>query len=567
MKMVKQGLTITLIALQVWQPVLAGVVASNPQITQDQAANGVPVVNIATPGQSGISHNTYTRFDVDRQGLILNNSGQPVNTQLGGFIPGNANLHSGSARLILNEVSGNLPSQLKGYMEIAGQKAEMIIANPAGITCDGCGFINTSRGTLTTGKPLFGSDGSLNGFRVEDGMLAIDGLGLNASNTDRLNLYSRALVLNAELHARDVNVMTGTNDINVVNGVVTPTASGSTTPTFSIDSSSLGGMYANRIRLVGTEAGVGMRLAAPVAAMNGNLEITSNGDVRLVRASATQRVDVRAEGNVAIDSDGAGDRDGISSGAGTTLRATGAVTLASGADITGTVIGLMADSVDTENDSDIAARGALVIDAANMQLAGTIASRQTITLTGNTLANQGQMAANTGLTITASSLDNSGRISSAGGNGRLTVAGELRNDGGIIQQAGTLDITAAGVSSINGAIAANGNLSIAATNTSVDNTGGLLQGNTGIFVRATGLVNSSGEVVSNGDIHLLLDDGAIDNRNGLIETLGNIDLLAKGLLQNSGGRFRSGADMTFTLDAFDRALAGGSFAADGLWKI
>ena len=121
-------LAVGLIALQVWQPVLAGVVANHPQITQGQAANGVPVVNIATPGRTGISHNTYSRFDVDRQGLILNNSGQPVNTQLGGFIPGNANLPGGSARLILNEVSGSLPSQLKGYMEIAGQKAEM---NPA----------------------------------------------------------------------------------------------------------------------------------------------------------------------------------------------------------------------------------------------------------------------------------------------------------------------------------------------------------------------------------------------------------------------------------------------------
>mgnify|MGYP006199188575 CR=1 FL=1 len=191
MNMVKQGLTITLVALQVWQPVLAGVVASNPQITQDQAANGVPVVNIATPGQSGISHNTYTRFDVDRQGLILNNSGQPVNTQLSGYIPGNPNLHSAGARLILNEVSGHLPSQLKGYMEIAGQKAEMIIANPAGITCNGCGFINTPNVTLTTGKPVIDQTGQLKSYQVDGGAVTIDVARDHADGLAHLRLGKR----------------------------------------------------------------------------------------------------------------------------------------------------------------------------------------------------------------------------------------------------------------------------------------------------------------------------------------------------------------------------------------
>ncbi|MGX9080349.1 two-partner secretion domain-containing protein, partial [Klebsiella pneumoniae] len=58
----------------------------------------------------------------------------------------------------------------------------VIVANPNGITCDGCGFINTTRGTLTTGTPVFGNDGSLSAFRVARGTIRLEGNGLDAGN-------------------------------------------------------------------------------------------------------------------------------------------------------------------------------------------------------------------------------------------------------------------------------------------------------------------------------------------------------------------------------------------------
>lgn len=50
--------------------------------------------------------------------------------------------------MILNEVNGGSPSQLHGYIEVAGQRAKVVIAN-AGIS----GFINASRATPTTSTP------------------------------------------------------------------------------------------------------------------------------------------------------------------------------------------------------------------------------------------------------------------------------------------------------------------------------------------------------------------------------------------------------------------------------
>ena len=310
----------------------------------DTTANGIPLVQIATPNASGLSHNQYTQYNVDPSGLILNNSAGNVLTQQAGYVPGNQNLANGSARIILNEVTGTSASQLNGYTEVAGQKAEVIIANPNGISCNGCGFINTSRGVLTTGTPVFGGSGSLDAFHVTGGEINIGASGLNASNTDQLDLIARSVKVNGELWGNNLNLITGANQVNYANLGVQVINGDANKPTVGIDVAQLGGMYANKICLVGTEAGVGVNSQSNIATQAGDIVIDNQGVVTLAGNTS-------ASGNLNINS-------------GTGIQSTG--TLQSQQSTQLTTLG------DLTNSGNIYALGNLTAQAANITTSGNM---------------------------------------------------------------------------------------------------------------------------------------------------------------------------------------------------
>ena len=259
-------LSYTLCILLAGQPLLPalaqGVNVAEGNARVDQAANDVPVVNIATPNQAGISHNKYNEFNVGKEGMILNNAtGQLNQTQLGGLIQNNPNLQaSKEAQGIINEVVAPNPSQLQGYLEVAGKQASVMVANPYGITCDGCGVINAPGVTLTNGKPQFDKQGALEALEVKKGGVTIGGKGLDGSGADYVDILSRATELNGKINAKNLSLTQGTNRISFKDGTVKPIAGDGAKPQLAVDTKALGGMYANKIRLVATEDGVGVNL-------------------------------------------------------------------------------------------------------------------------------------------------------------------------------------------------------------------------------------------------------------------------------------------------------------------
>ncbi len=390
--------------------------------TLDQAPNGVPVVNIANPNPQGLSHNRYSRFNVAPQGAILNNSRESVTqTQLGGLIYGNPQLQN-NAKVILNEVSGAQASQLEGYTEVAGPAADIVIANPNGISINGAGFINAPRVTLTTGKPEIDSEGRLGGYRVEQGQISINGQGLDASRQDSLSLYSETLKLNARLHANDAAIVLGSNRIAADGRVQVLQRNGQVTGV-ALDSSAVGGMYAGKIRIVGTAQGFGVNLPPEVVASEGDIDISANGDLKVDQLAATGRIDMHSATTLQLDGK-------IQSAADTRITATRLET-ATGSRLTADGQ-LSIESDQLEHRGEMSSRGDLSLRAKALDNGGQALSGQSLEIEADRLSNTGQLHANGDMRLRVGELENPGRVSATG---HLGIEATLVENSGSLQAA------------------------------------------------------------------------------------------------------------------------------------
>ncbi|BEO60055.1 hypothetical protein SMQE30_04780 [Serratia marcescens] len=568
-------------------PVMAdGIVADGganpsqrPEVINTQ--NGLPQVNITAPNQAGVSHNQYQQFDVDAKGAILNNSAVMTSTQMAGMIQGNPNLNPNSApaRVILNEVNSNNPSQLRGFMEVAGGKAQVIVANPAGIVCNGCGTINAGRMTLTTGKPQLNADGSLAGYQVERGVVRIEGGGLNGDarhDTEYVDILARAVEVNAGVWAKEgVSVVAGRNRVSADGKTATPLSDdGSTRPELAIDMGQMGGMYSGSIRMIGTEAGVGVRNQngqvqagktltvssegklswqsdAPDAATQagGNIQLAAKGDIET-------HGKVYSGGQLAVQS-----REGMLTQSGT-LAAAGDVHLNAARGIQSSghlLVGSNADStlvqdanLQLDSQGDIRASGSLLsqkdvnasgrrVDISGAQVVagrtaltardGGVALRQStvdsselaVSTKGNVDAQQARVKA-AHWTVDADNLFNQQATWSqtGGGESRFTLAGLLDNSDSAIE-AQNLRLSASQLVNQRGRLVALGD---AAQHWQV----GVL------------LDNADGTLGSNGDLRL--DAGRLDNQGGTVKTQAGLTLHADGAVNNTGGNLLAGNGLT-----------------------
>lgn len=276
----KRSVLIAMLSLNIIPGVASAAIA--PDISAPNVAvnvkDGVEIIKINEANASGLSHNVFTQFDVSSSGAVFNNSVNDVNSQLAGMINGNSNFVNGiAAQTILNEVVSNNPSSLNGIMEIAGQKANLIIANQKGITGNGLGFINTDRAILTTGNPVLNEAGALTGFNVTEGTVAIAGTN-NTSGADTTEILSKKVDVNGNITANVLKVVTGSNAINFADLACSNTNGDIVETGYAIDITAIGGMNGNSIYLVSSDNGTGVKNDGIIYGAD-NVELTSNGDI------------------------------------------------------------------------------------------------------------------------------------------------------------------------------------------------------------------------------------------------------------------------------------------------
>ncbi len=256
-----------------------------------QADTGATVVNIVAPSASGLSHNQYQDFNVDLTGVVLNNALEDGSSQLAGQLSANSNLNGQAASVILNEVISRNPSFLLGKQEIFGIAADYVLANPNGITCNGCGFINTTQASLVVGNPLV-DDGKLQGFNTFDNQNSLNIRQNGLSHTDVLNLIAPRIDNHGQVvTVKNLNIITGNNQISADGSVL---ASQQANPG-ALDSYYFGSMQAGRIRLLNTAEGSGVNLQGKMTA-DDSIDIESHGDVKL-EAATLKGGDIALRGN------------------------------------------------------------------------------------------------------------------------------------------------------------------------------------------------------------------------------------------------------------------------------
>ena len=249
---------------------------SAPSTTLFSSGNGTPQINIATP-QSGISQNKFSDFNVGSDGLILNNSQSGGKSVIGGSVGANSNLStSGPATVILNEVTSSNASTLTGTTEVFGGKAAVIIANPNGIGCNGCNFINTNRTTLTTGWPTVNGDQV--DLRVAEGTVNIGRGGFNSEGS--ADLIGRHVIIDGEVQADDDLIVSGGSqqfNYNNSSRQSAPILNVKKSP-FAVDATQFGALTAGNIRIHGNESGLGVNAYGDIST-SGNVRLSSSGDL------------------------------------------------------------------------------------------------------------------------------------------------------------------------------------------------------------------------------------------------------------------------------------------------
>jgi len=380
----------------------------------DESRNGVPIVNISTPNDRGVSINEFKEYNVDEKGQILNNADNVGRSYLGGLINANPNLAPNqAANLIILQVNGSNRSQIEGYLEaLSRQKVDVILANENGLYINNSGTINIKNFTATTGK-LNLKDGDFVGIDVEKGNVLIGPKGFNGNNTDYVDIIAKTLELRGNIVANNLNIKTGSNDKNSSN-------------TLAIDASELGGMYAGVIKIVSTDKGVGVNSDSFIVSKDKKLEITADGQIKINKVQA-KGIDIKGKEYV--------QKDLTYSDGDISIKAD-KIKLA-GTGMSGNKVSLNGD---VENSSNISAKENL--NSKNFSNTGLVQVNDKIEVLGN-VNNTGEILTNNSFTakdvkttgkliskdnINVSNLENSGVITS---NNKLNIDGKLNNAGEI----------------------------------------------------------------------------------------------------------------------------------------
>lgn len=276
------------------------------QVVSDGSTNTNVVVNAdgsVTVGiagaPNGISHNRYTEFNVPKPGVQLDNRTE-------------------AARTIVNEVTGTSRTDIEGPVEVLGQRAHVIVANPNGIVIDGGRFVNTGRVALTTGQisttqrqiaPGIFQDNVVS--TVNGGTITVKGGGLSGQ-MDAIDLIAHSIRVDGPITNESTNagasirLVAGSSSTEFDSSVLPGntglswgniTGAGATSDgAVLVEITRPGVLRANRIGVEVSDLGAGVRFAGEGYATARSFTLSADGRVDFSGAKIEAPVGISASG-------------------------------------------------------------------------------------------------------------------------------------------------------------------------------------------------------------------------------------------------------------------------------
>ncbi|HBD4961640.1 TPA: hemagglutinin repeat-containing protein, partial [Escherichia coli] len=477
-----------------------------------------------------------------------NATGKLNPTQLGGLIQNNPNLKAGGeAKGIINEVTGGNRSLLQGYTEVAGKAANVMVANPYGITCDGCGFINTPHATLTTGRPVMNADGSLQALEVTEGSITINGAGLDGTRSDAVSIIARATEVNAALHAKDLTVTAGANRVTA-DGRVSALKGEGDVPKVAVDTGALGGMYARRIHLTSTESGVGVNL--------GNL-YAREGDIILNSAGKLVLKNSLAGGNTTVTGTDVSLSGDNKAGGNLSVTGTTGLTLNQSRLVTDKNLVLSSSGQIVQNGGELTAGQNAMLSAQHLnQTSGAVNAAENVTLTTTgDITLKGRSVAGKTLTVSSGSLNNGGTL--VAGRDATVKTGTFSNTGAV--QGNGLKVTATDLTST-GSIKSGSTLDISARNATLSGDAGAKDS---ARVTVSGTLENRGRLVSDDVLTLsatqINNSGTLSGAKELVASADTLTTTEKSVTNSDGNLMLNSASSTLA----GETSAGGTVSVKG----
>ena len=543
-----------------------------------KTASGIDQLDIAAPNKNGTSYNSLKELQVSEQGLILNNNKDIVaNTKIAGYVARNRNLdNSIAANLIITEVTGKNRTNINGTVEVAGKRADLVMANRNGVYVNGGNFLNTDRVTLTTGS-LEMKNGDLVAINVSQGQIGIGEKGLNALNLTELELLGKTIDVSGVIKAsKETRLLVSAGGQTYEYKTKEVKSKGETYKGIAIDGKSVGSMYAGKIDIISNDKGAGVNTKGDLVSVD-DIVITANGDITTAQIDSGKDLKYKTTQKVKMN--------------GKTTVAKKVKVKARETEINAKVVtgylekALGKKSLDIESEktnitAKIEAQGKIKINANQIQNSGEIFATEKINIAGNKLNNNnGEIRSNQKIEINVKETSNvKGYILSDGLTKEdvkkeenkntkniaevknkekgISITGDLDNTEGVIRgrEISLGNVTGNNKGKIDslGALSFNGKIIV--------NKGGLITGNIQ-ELNADKLENDGGKLLSTGKIRGRVKE--ISNKNGEILGTETVKLIGD-KLDNFSGLIKSNGKIV--LDVKETSNVKGYILSDGLTK-